>query len=159
MYAAAFMRTVNKYSDRQDRKTECPHKGQKGISMLNIKAKNTNAAQFQLEYVMYMMLSSYYKKAKCTSKRSEERLYLYYMDMTKDKQYRLEENCIQCIEEEILPEIGKRIPELSDIVDMECEVRLANRGDHHILSFISPKGSYSLILAERGKKLEYRISA
>ncbi len=127
--------------------------------MLNIKVKNPNAAQFQLEYVMYMMLSSYYKKAKCTNKRSEERLYLYYMDMTKDRQYRLEENCIQCIEEEILPEVFKKCPALSGIADTECEVRFSNRGDHHILSFVSPKGSYSLLLAGKGKKIEYRIAA
>ena len=70
--------------------------------MLKIEVKNQNAKQFQLEYAMYMMLGSYFKKATCKSKIIEKRLFLYYQDLGCSKQEDLEEEVIKFIDETLL---------------------------------------------------------
>lgn len=46
-----------------------------------------------LDYALYMMVSSYFKKATCTTKRQEGRLYLQYKNAKDDKQVEDEEWC------------------------------------------------------------------
>ncbi len=127
--------------------------------MLKINVKNPNTAQYQLEYVMYMMLSSYYRKARCLSKRMEQKLYLYYMDLTKEKQYILEDNVIRCIEAGILCELDEKAGRSVSVAlsDMECVVRIENRGDHHVLRFASKGLVYGLRVTYEGKEIKYRL--
>ena len=66
--------------------------------MLKIEVKNTMSEQFQLEYAVYMMIGSYFKKVNCLSKRIETKLFLHYQDLGFGKQEKLENKVIAFIE-------------------------------------------------------------
>ena len=54
---------------------------------------------------MYMMLSSYFAKATCTTRIHESQLYLYYQEEKTDDQVKMEQQCIRLAEEDILSRI------------------------------------------------------
>lgn len=61
--------------------------------------------QKAFDYCMYMMLSSYFAKATCTTRIHESQLYLYYQEEKTDDQVKMEQQCIRLAEEDILSRI------------------------------------------------------
>ncbi len=66
---------------------------------------NKESKQKAFDYCMYMMLSSYFSKAVCTTRIHESQLYLYYQEEKTEDQVRMEQQCIQLAEKEILSKI------------------------------------------------------
>ena len=67
--------------------------------------KNKESKQKTFDYCMYMMLSSYFARATCTTRIHESQLYLYYQEEKAEEQIRMEQQCIRLAESEILPKI------------------------------------------------------
>lgn len=61
--------------------------------------------QVALEYAAYMMIGSYFKKAKCSHEMLEKSMRLQFMEQKKDDQYQLENACIEFAEEILLKEL------------------------------------------------------
>lgn len=102
--------------------------------MMTFKFKNPLTRQYQLEYAMYMMLSSYFRSTKCCSGRVEERLYLYYQELTDKKQQELEETVIDCINKSLL--LALNVP---NVERRDAQVRFIPYENGHLISF-SGKG-------------------
>lgn len=79
--------------------------------------------QRALDYCMYMMLASYFNGSICKSSFLEKRLYLYYKEQKPDNQVEMEKQCIQLIEQEILPQIPQAC------VDSTVRIKLTQKGD------------------------------
>lgn len=79
--------------------------------------------QRALDYCMYMMLSSYFNGSICKSTFLEKRLYLYYKEQKPDKQVEMEKQCIQLIEQELLP----RIP--GACTESRVQIKLTQQGE------------------------------
>ena len=110
---------------------------------------NNTAKQKALDYIMYMILGSYFTKAVCKSPIREKQLLLYYKDLKPTDQVDLENLCIRYIEK-----FKNAVPE--DFWKQEMEVhfqgRFANvirlQSDKHIL----------LVRTEyKGKKSAFQI--
>lgn len=87
---------------------------------------------YQIEYVFYMMFSSYFKKVKCTSKSTEKVLLLYYKEAGQKTQYEYEDNILWAIDNVILPKLGN-----PNFEEDEIDVRIAKEKDNtHTLYFI-----------------------
>lgn len=128
--------------------------------MLKITVKNPNAKQFQLEYAMYMMLTSYFHKTKCNSKALENKLHLHYADLTDTKQIELEKKVEQVLEIKIIPGILARIYRMSkeDLAELDCQVSIRNRGDHNALVFTGEDFEFTLVCKLEGNRIKYRLS-
>lgn len=78
---------------------------QSSIEGGNAMNKNKESKQKTFDYCMYMMLSSYFARATCTTRIHESQLYLYYQEEKAEEQIRMEQQCIRLAESEILPKI------------------------------------------------------
>ena len=129
--------------------------------MLKVTVKNPSTKQFQLEYAMYMMLGSFFRKATCRSHVLENRLMLYYAELGSEKQYELEDTVLKTLEKKILPEILPLINknEIEELETLDCTISIANKGNHHQLSFETAEGySFSLNVAFKSKRsFEYML--
>ena len=65
--------------------------------------------QKAMEYIMYMMVGSYFKDVKCASHTLEKKLFLYYKDIKVDAQYSLEEKCINYTEKVLMKALPEKI--------------------------------------------------
>lgn len=67
---------------------------------------NTTVKQKALDYIMYMILGSYFTKAVCLSPLREKQLLLCYKDLKPADQLDLEEKCIRYVEKfrKVVPE-------------------------------------------------------
>lgn len=77
------------------------------------KIKRLNA----MEYIIYMMIGSYFKSAKCTSKILEQRLFLYYKDMNEKTQIEKETKIINYAENILKKSVGEHIWEEDVLVN------------------------------------------
>ena len=73
------------------------------------KQERKNEKQKAFDYCVYMMLSSYYKKARCLSDVLETNLYLHYKELNDNQAVELEKEAINLIEKLILPNIPENI--------------------------------------------------
>lgn len=107
--------------------------------MLKIEMKNPMSSQFQLEYAVYMMLGSYFKKAECDTKRFEKKLFLYYQDLSCSKQETLEKQVISFVEKELIKGLG--IPNIHNkkvtisLIPQNNESLIIVKCNHHSVSF------------------------
>jgi hypothetical protein len=65
---------------------------------MNLKKDQINKQQYEIAYVLYMIIGSYFEKCYCRSVVMEERLYLYYQEMSQTKQTSLERKIIYYFE-------------------------------------------------------------
>ncbi len=86
-------------------------------TMVNNKAAIKQKA---LDYIMYMILASYFNKAVCQSPLREKQLFLCYKDIKLDEQLKMEEACIRYIEK-----FQKAVPE--SFWKQEVEVHFKGR--------------------------------
>ncbi len=95
---------------------------------------NQTEKQRAFDYSMYVMLSSYFDKAICSTKLQQKKLCLAYQELKDKEKEQFDEKSIQIIEKELLP----NIPEwffnqklellLIGMEDEECtEFRLQNK--------------------------------
>jgi hypothetical protein len=115
--------------------------------------QKTNIANKQLamEYVLYMMASSYFNKAKCKTEFLEKKLYIHYQE-TKDKeQFVLEEQCINYIEQELFEEL----PE--DVWDQDVEISLikSSQNEPTEIRLIGPKYMLRLRVQYKGERTKF----
>lgn len=73
------------------------------------------------DYVLYMIASSYFKKAVCTTKVLEKRLFLYYKDLSVKEQEQIEERCIRYVEKQLMNEVPQNIWDESVTVAMKTD--------------------------------------
>lgn len=100
--------------------------------------------QSALGYAIYMIVGSYFKKAKCTHPILETNMRIRYVEQKLDNQYHMEEACISYVEHHLLSELPAQIWE------DEVQVRMAICQDDGKteIHFISPmfvlivKGEY-----------------
>lgn len=105
--------------------------------------------QKALEYAIYMMVGSYFKKAVCLNKAYEETLRVHYCEQKLDNQYHMEDQCIKYVESVLMEEL----PE--DIWQEEVEARilvLPNAPSE--IRFTSPKYMLRLLGSFDGKKVK-----
>lgn len=67
--------------------------------MYDVKINNTNDA---ITYVIYMIMGSYFKKAVCKSTMKEKQLKVVYCETKRDTQIKMEERCINYIENKFI---------------------------------------------------------
>lgn len=64
----------------------------------NNKKNMKEANQLAFQYALYMMLGSYFNSAKAKSPFWEDKLYLYYCETGKEKQYQFEDLVLRFVE-------------------------------------------------------------
>lgn len=76
-----------------------------------MKMKNTNNTNNQIafDYAIYMIVGSYFAKAKCNNPILEKRMRLHYCEQKLDNQYRMEESCIRYVEKILLKELPNQL--------------------------------------------------
>ena len=61
--------------------------------------------QMAFEYVVYMILGSYFDKAICKNKLQEKKMYFQYMQQKDKAQIQMEEYCIRFVERVLMPQL------------------------------------------------------
>lgn len=118
--------------------------------MLKITTSNPMAQQYQLEYAMYMMLGSYFKRATCKSKRIEEKLFLHYQDLTSRKQENLEDDVLRLIDSHLLKALN-----ITNIDEREAIVRFIPQENGNLLNFKGSSFDVSFMIQRKDRKLKY----
>lgn len=80
----------------------------------------TKYSQNALDYVIYMMAGSYFKKAECSSKLYEKKLCISYRETKERLQFQMEDIVIDYVEKEILPQLP------ADISQQSAQVQLVH---------------------------------
>lgn len=88
--------------------------------------------QMQLDYCIYMMATSYFKKATLRNTSLDKILYLQYQDMKTSKQVELEEKVIYILENHIIPRFNARGIDNENLDIMVKMVRHGNSTDMHL---------------------------
>ena len=89
--------------------------------MMKMNLTNDQAA---LEYALYMIVGSCFKKTICErSKFQERKLFLHYQEQKREIQYVLEDQCIRYTEEVLMPMLPESVGE------MEAEVHFRKMKD------------------------------
>lgn len=65
--------------------------------------------QKAMDYIVYMIVGSYFNQTKCSSPIMEKRMFLYYKDISINTQYTLEESCINYVEKKLMKELPSNI--------------------------------------------------
>lgn len=76
---------------------------------------NLSNVQTAFDYALYMIATSYFKKAKCKNKIREQQMLIQYKEQKNEKQYLLEDICIKHIEK-----LYRKIP--GEFLNSEVEV-------------------------------------
>ena len=110
---------------------------------------NNMAKQKALNYVMYMILGSYFTKAVCKSPIREKQLLLYYKDLKPNDQVDMENLCIRYIEK-----FKKAVPEefWNQEMEVHFEGRLAN-----VIRLQSDKNIVYVRTEYNGKKSAFQL--
>ena len=91
--------------------------------------------QTAFEYALYMITSSYFKKAQCTTPYVEKQFLVQYKEQKLDNQYFMEELCIQYMDE-----LAEKLP--ARFFDQEMEVRLIRRGEGEFTEVLLKNAQY-----------------
>ena len=109
--------------------------------------------QNAFNYAMYMMLGSYFKQMSAASDYYIKKMYLYYIELGKEKQYRLEDIVIDFAEKVLQCEL----PE--EIWREQVKIFFREENDCICVAFVGDR--YTLIVESnyRGKrtKLKYKV--
>lgn len=105
--------------------------------MKNLITSNNQAA---LDYALYMIAASYFKKATCTSGLMEKKLLINYKTQKLDSQYHMEECCIRYMEKEL----RKILPK--DLWEQEVTVSLVKKANEPTTEICFHSSKYILRL-------------
>ena len=109
--------------------------------------------QYQLEYVFYMMFSSYFKKVECSTKNSEKSLLLYYKEAGQKTQFEYEDNILWAIENVILPKLGNPCFD-----EDEVTFRITKEPNRkHVFEIVGKDFTLIIRMNLEGSKLSYVI--
>lgn len=115
--------------------------------MENQYKEKKSTKQQENAYIIYMMLSSFFQKAVCMTKHLEKTLFLYYKDLSAEKQVNREA--------EILKELEKKFAQQEKILEQStCEVYLQNLGEEYRLLFAAKNYHIRIVVNNKG---EYQI--
>lgn len=95
-----------------------------------------------LNYAIYMIAGSYFKKAVCKSSYVEARHKLIYAEAGAKTQYTFEERCIKYIRKSLMPNLDRKIWE------QEVTVEFLPDG----VRFIGPEYAIEIVGKDRGAK-------
>lgn len=99
--------------------------------MYDVKINNTNDA---IAYVVYMIMGSYFKKTVCKSPMKEKQLKVVYGETKRDNQIKMEERCINYVENKLLGVAPEEI--FGDMVEVHFKPNEAeNRIDVIFIGF------------------------
>lgn len=121
--------------------------------MMKFNYRNPMTKQFQLDYILYMMFSSYFKRTVCMTKATEEHLFLYYAEMPRQKQYELEDKVINAIERDTLKELDSL-----NICEVEVSVRMIPTSTGTMLEYYDVKGNRLVTISCKEDKCRPIIS-
>lgn len=110
---------------------------------------NNLAKQKALDYIMYMILGSYFTKSVCKSPIREKQLLLYYKDLKPTEQVDLENLCIRYVEK-----FMKAVPE--EFWEQEMEVHFDGRFAN-IIRLQSDKNIVYVRTEYKGKKSTFQL--
>ena len=86
--------------------------------------------QEEMAYIVYMIVGSYFNKAKCKNSKIADRLYLYYAEMRESAQEKKEKKIITQVENVL--KAYKKV-----LSTMTSEVMIHFRQDMYVLDFIT----------------------
>ena len=115
--------------------------------------KNFINDQAALEYAIYMIVGSYFKKVTCEkAKFQEQKLFLRYQKQKRETQYYLEEQCIEYAEQVLLKDFSE------DVWNQEMVVHFRRLPDNkNAICFEGAKGTLILSGERKGnKKIEFQ---
>lgn len=97
--------------------------------------QNKDNTKETFAYAIYMIAGSYFKKVECLSPMLESKLRIAYVDQKLDKQYNMEDKCIQYVEKVMM----SKVP--ADLFDAEAKVKigLIPGTDVYEMKFITKK--------------------
>jgi len=107
------------------------------------RAENRRNQRMLLDYALYMMVSSYFKKATCTTPMQEGKLYYQYKELGPDKEIEAEEWCDLFIQLNLLD----RIPQ--SFWDSNVEIALIGKSGSDETLIRITDGFYYLYLKIR----------
>ena len=116
--------------------------------------ERTIKTQKAMDYIIYMIVSSYFSKATCVSHNMENKLFLYYKETSINTQLKFEEKCIKYVE-------GVLTKELPNIWNSNVEVKLVP-DEYGIRTAIFIKGKGWLLrltcncFDEKGVKIKHK---
>lgn len=116
--------------------------------------KRNSNEQKAMEYVVYMMVGSYFKKSSCISKWMEGRAFIEYKEMNVNKQLVMEEMSINFVEKVLLKELPQ------DVWQKEMRVKFNSYEDGSSeIRFTGGEYLIRIFTLYKGKKteFEYRI--
>lgn len=67
--------------------------------------KNRIKTQKAMDYIVYMIVGSYFDGMECMNKKVEKKLFLFYKDIRTKRQYAMEEKCIRYVEHYIMKDV------------------------------------------------------
>ena len=85
--------------------------------------------QMVADYIVYMMVGSYFAKTICPSKIREKRMFMYYKDTKEDIQYELEEKCINFVEKKMMKNLPQEIWNERVMVTLKSNVAVPGKTD------------------------------
>ena len=102
--------------------------------------------QENINYAIYMIGGSYFKKASCSNTRLETRLRVQYMEQKQEKQAALEEKCIKYFEEKLLKNKA-----LDDVwkQSVDCEFTA------HGIRFLGTEYALCVTAEAKGKEVKF----
>lgn len=94
-------------------------------------------------YIIYMMLGSYFDKTVCKTKHLEKILYLYYKELSADKQV--------ARENEVMKELDKHFEEYAELLEnAECEIYFQKVGENFEVLFFSDEAKIKVVVDNKG---------
>lgn len=118
--------------------------------MVKYSYKDPNMGQYQLEYAMYMILSSYFRKVRCTNGRVENRLKLFYAELPYVRQEDLEEACIALTENRLLKELN-----IPNIETKDATMKFIPKKDGNVLEYRGEDFKFRISFKKEKKKIKY----
>lgn len=114
---------------------------------------NFTGNQNSFNYALYMMLGSYFKQMEAVSASYVQKLYLYYKENKRERQYDLEDIVIRFAEQTL----RKELPE--DIWQERMSVSFATKGGQNYIIFDGAQYTLTVACNYRGgrTKLHYRL--
>lgn len=94
-------------------------------------------------YILYMMLGSFFDRTVCKTKHMEKVLYLYYKELSADKQV--------ARENEVLKELDKHFADYTELMEIEeCEVYFQKVGENYEVLFFAGELCIKAVVDNKG---------
>lgn len=106
--------------------------------------------QVAFDYVVYMMLGSYFTKTICKNHLLERKMRIQYLEQKTDRQYKMEDMCLEYIEKQLLPTIPEEVWQEK----MEVHFYPQSKEKNTKICFVGPNYLLQAETTYNGKKSE-----